>query len=84
MTQLVDWNPVIDPMKRFFFLFQFISTRLSQSDTPAETTCKRPPIQKGLRRGLFLAFRSPNDQQCVIAVPSCDDGTESGFPYSKR
>ncbi|HSZ27667.1 MAG TPA: hypothetical protein VK768_05735 [Chthoniobacterales bacterium] len=57
-------------MKLFPLLFQFASPRFSGADNVAATTNEASGHQQSARHSLFVSFRSPNDQQCVIAVPS--------------
>jgi hypothetical protein len=82
-TRPVDRKQAKDPMKLFPYLFQFTSPRLSQGDNSATTLCEAPQNQQGTRYSLFVAFRSPSDQQCVIAVPSCRtyDRSEAHFQH---
>jgi hypothetical protein len=70
VTQPVHRKQTKDPMKLFPYLFQFVSPRLSQADKLAATSDQAAPDRKSAQDSLFLAFRSPSDQQCVIAVPS--------------
>src|ERR1700730_7056373 len=71
-------------MKRFFLLFQFSSTRLPEANSAA-TTGEAPQNRQFARSSRFLAFRSPSDQLCVLAMPSwqVDDRPEAGLVGSK-
>jgi hypothetical protein len=66
----VGRKPSKDPMKLFPYLFQFASTRLSEADSVTSGKGEAAQNQRRARRPLFLAFRSPNDQQCVISLHS--------------
>jgi hypothetical protein len=70
MALPVARKPSKDPMKLFPYLFQFASTRLSETDPITTGTGKAAHHHQRARRPLFLAFRSPNDQQCVISLHS--------------
>ena len=66
----VDRKPPKDPMKLFPYLFQFTSPRLTEAEESAPTSHQGQPDQRCAQRPLFLSFRSPSDQLCIIAVPS--------------
>jgi hypothetical protein len=83
MARPVDRKQVKDPMKLFPYLFQFVSPRLSETANSAATATplETPQNQSFTRRPMFLAFRSPSDQLCVIAVPPCQVNDRSArFP----
>jgi hypothetical protein len=63
-------KPSKDPMKLFPYLFQFASTRLAETDHITTGTGEAAHHHQRARRPLFLAFRSPNDQQCVVSLHS--------------
>jgi hypothetical protein len=71
MARPVDRKQAKDPMKLFPYLFQFVSPRLSEAANSAATLLETSQNQSLTRRSMFLAFRSPGDQLCVIAVPPC-------------
>ncbi len=83
-TPLVDRKPAKDPMKLFPYLFQFFSPRLSEADGLVSRTSRPSQNEPSKRLPLFLAFRSPSDQLCVVAMPSCQigDGREADEPDS--
>jgi hypothetical protein len=58
-----------DPMKLFPYLFQFASTRLSES-SPTGTVREASHYPSSIRCSVFLPFRSPSDQLCVVALRS--------------
>src|ERR1700722_11142622 len=73
MPQPIHRKLRIDPMKFFPHLFQFASLRFCESGQLARKTQQAAPDRRNRQDALFLAFRSPSDQQLVIAVPSCQD-----------
>jgi hypothetical protein len=73
MPQPIYRKPRIDPMKFFPHLFQLGSLRFSETGKLARKTHQAAPDRRNRQDALFLAFRSPSDQQFVIAVPSCQD-----------
>jgi len=70
-TRPVHRKPAKDPMKLFPYLFQFCSPRFSEADNLISKTRPASRNDGDKRRPLFLAFRSPSDQLCVVAIPSC-------------
>src|ERR1700760_82520 len=59
-----------DPMKLLPFLFQFASPRFSEANQLIAVSRKSMPDQGGAAGSLFLPFRSPSNQQCVVAIRS--------------
>src|SRR5271156_5829439 len=68
MPEPAGRKPAKDPMKRFPFLFQFSSSRLSGADS-ASTTGETRQNRQPARTSRLVAFRSPSDQLCVLAMP---------------
>jgi hypothetical protein len=69
LSRPVDRKAPKDPMKLFPYLFQFASPRLTEAEKSASTSDEEQPDQKRARPPLFLSFRSPSDQLCVVVVP---------------
>ncbi len=83
-----DSNPVKDSVRPRMaggfssvlpYLFQFVSAKYSEADNSTAATRGTAQNRRGMRRLLFFVFRSPSDQQCVIAVPSCQVDDRAGF-----
>jgi hypothetical protein len=71
-------------MKLFPHLFQFFSPRLSEADRLVSKTSRPSQNEPSNRLPFFLAFRSPSDQLCVVAIPSfqIEAGRDADEPVS--
>jgi hypothetical protein len=79
LSRTADRKPPKDPMKLFPYLFQFASPRLTEAEKSAFNFDEEHRDQSCARGPLFLAFRSPSDQLCVVSVPSCKVGDRPKF-----
>lgn len=69
MVSTFERKEAKDPMKLLPYLFQFASTRFSEAHS-TQTTPEFPQNENIARNSIFLAFRSPSDQLCIIATRS--------------
>jgi hypothetical protein len=58
-------------MKLFPYLFQFLSGENTKAETEAASSRQAGRRRRRLTGVFLIGVRSPNDQQHLVAIPSC-------------